>query len=73
MSSTRRYEPISLRASEPLPLDRGARDSPIATQDMRIDESANAYGFQMVPVILDGEVCVKLTLGGEWIATAQYM
>lgn len=42
-------------------------------QDMRIDEFANAHGFHMVPAILDGDVCVKLVLGGEWIATAQYL
>jgi hypothetical protein len=45
----------------------------IATQDVRIDEFANAHGFQMMPAILDGGVCVKLVLGGQWIATAQYV
>lgn len=45
----------------------------IATQDVRIDEFANTYGFQIMPAILDGDVCVKLVLGGVWIATAQYV
>ena len=45
----------------------------IATQQLRIDEFANSYGFEMVPAILDGDVCVKLLLGGRWIATAQYI
>jgi hypothetical protein len=40
---------------------------------MRMDEFANVHGFQMVPAILAGDVCVKLVFGGEWIATAQYV
>jgi hypothetical protein len=36
-----------------------------------IDDYAGRGGLQMVPVILDGDVCVKLLRDGEWIATAQ--
>ena len=45
----------------------------VATQDVPIDEFAKTNGFQMVPAILDGDVCVRLMLGGKWIATAQYV
>ncbi len=45
----------------------------VARQNCRIDEFANTYGFRMFPTILDRDVCVKLMLGGEWIATAHYV
>jgi hypothetical protein len=37
----------------------------------RIDEYADRHGFGMAPTILDGDVCVKLLLGADWVATAQ--
>jgi hypothetical protein len=45
----------------------------ITVESGRIDEYASRGGLQMVPAILDGDVCVKLLRYGEWIATAQFV
>jgi hypothetical protein len=36
-----------------------------------IDQYALEGGLDMVPAILDGDVCVKLLRGADWVATAQ--
>ena len=52
-------------------LDR--RSGAIVVEPVRIDEYATNRGYQMVPAILDGDVCVKLLEAGCWVATAQYV
>ena len=42
----------------------------ITVKSGRIDDYARRGGLQMVPAILDGDVCVQLLRDGEWIATA---
>jgi hypothetical protein len=39
----------------------------------RIDQYASRCGMCMVPAILDGDVCVKLLLNDDWVATAQFI
>ena len=36
-----------------------------------IDDYARDHEFDMMPAILDGDVCVKLLCHGDWVATAQ--
>ena len=45
----------------------------ITVEAGRIDEYARRLEFQMLPAILDGDVCVKLLRAGEWVATAQFV
>lgn len=49
------------------------RPEPVASLDMPIHDFANARGYYTILAILGGEVCVKLVLGGQWTATAQYI
>ena len=35
------------------------------------EEYARDHGFDVVPAVLDGDECVKLLRGGDWVATAQ--
>jgi hypothetical protein len=45
----------------------------IAVEACRVDHNADLGGFRMIPAVLDGDVCVKLLLGDDWVATAQYL
>ena len=54
-----------------LVLHRSSGD--MTVEGCRIDQYADRGGFRMVPAVLDGDVCVKLLLGDDWVATAQYI
>jgi hypothetical protein len=43
----------------------------ISIEQGRIDEYARRSRLDMVPAILDGDVCVTLLWREQWIATAQ--
>ena len=45
----------------------------IMTEADRIDQYASRCGFRMVRAILNGDVCVKLLLDDDWVATAQFI
>jgi hypothetical protein len=45
----------------------------ITVEAGRIDLYAGSCGLRMVPAILDGDVCVKLLLDDDWVATAQFV
>jgi hypothetical protein len=45
----------------------------IAVEACRVDQYADCGGLRMVPAVFDGDVCVKLLLGDDWVATAQYL
>jgi hypothetical protein len=54
-----------------VPINNGVAPSfwaRITPEPGRIDEYARRGGWQMVPAILDRDVCVKLVRDGEWDA-----